>query len=92
MQDLMNLCNTPIGGKFDLNHMKEIHRKLFGYIYEWVGQTRLVDIAKGNSMFLVIIRLKVMHRRLRNSLQKNSICVVLTLMNLAKWMDITWAS
>lgn len=45
------LMHTPISGKFDLNHMKEIHRKLFGDIYEWAGQIRLVDIAKGNSMF-----------------------------------------
>ncbi|WP_375649970.1 type II toxin-antitoxin system protein adenylyltransferase VbhT [Bartonella sp. AA78NXGY] len=43
--------HTPIGGKFDLNYMKEIHRRLFGDIYEWAGQVRLVDIAKGNSMF-----------------------------------------
>ncbi|WP_375675584.1 Fic/DOC family protein [Bartonella sp. CL100XZDX] len=43
--------HTPIGGKFDLDYMKEIHRRLFGDIYEWAGQVRLVDIAKGNSMF-----------------------------------------
>ncbi|WP_375612409.1 MULTISPECIES: type II toxin-antitoxin system protein adenylyltransferase VbhT [unclassified Bartonella] len=43
--------HTPIRGEFDLNHMKEIHRKLFGDIYEWAGQIRSVDIAKGNSMF-----------------------------------------
>ncbi|WP_375670223.1 MULTISPECIES: hypothetical protein [unclassified Bartonella] len=29
--------HTPIGGKFDLNYMKEIHRRLFGDIYEWRG-------------------------------------------------------
>ncbi|WP_375706857.1 type II toxin-antitoxin system protein adenylyltransferase VbhT [Bartonella sp. AA126HLJHH] len=43
--------HTPIGGKFDLDYMKEIHRRPFGDIYEWAGQVRLVDIAKGNSMF-----------------------------------------
>ncbi|WP_375661688.1 type II toxin-antitoxin system protein adenylyltransferase VbhT [Bartonella sp. CR127HXZ] len=43
--------HTPIRGEFDLNYMKEIHRRLFGDIYEWAGQVRLVDIAKGNSMF-----------------------------------------
>ncbi len=47
----LELILTPIGGEFDLNHMKEIHRKLFGDIYEWAGHVRLVDIAKGNSMF-----------------------------------------
>ncbi|EJF82514.1 Fic/DOC family protein [Candidatus Bartonella washoeensis] len=43
--------HIPIRGEFDLNHMKEIHRKLFGDVYEEAGKTRLVDIAKGNSMF-----------------------------------------
>nr|WP_283772529.1 Fic family protein [Bartonella sp. G70] len=43
--------HTPIRGEFDLNHMKEIHKKLFGDIYEWAGKIRSVDIAKGNSMF-----------------------------------------
>nr|WP_275064699.1 Fic family protein [Bartonella sp. AU55XJBT] len=45
------LDSIPIRGKFDLGHMKEIHRKLFGDIYEWAGQIRSVNIAKGNSMF-----------------------------------------
>ncbi|PIT69212.1 Fic/DOC family protein [Bartonella tribocorum] len=47
----LELKRNPIRGKFDLGHMKEIHRKLFGDIYEWAGQIRSVDIAKGNSMF-----------------------------------------
>ncbi|QEE12787.1 type II toxin-antitoxin system protein adenylyltransferase VbhT [Bartonella krasnovii] len=45
------LMLAAIRGKFDLSYMKEIHRKLFGDIYEWAGEVRLVDIAKGNSMF-----------------------------------------
>ncbi|WP_143245277.1 Fic family protein [Bartonella sp. WD12.1] len=42
---------TSISGKFDLDHMKEIHKKLFGDVYEWAGKIRVVDIAKGNSRF-----------------------------------------
>lgn len=45
------LMRAATGGKFDLSHMKEIHRKLFGDVYEWAGEIRSVDIAKGNSMF-----------------------------------------
>ncbi|WP_246464870.1 Fic/DOC family protein [Bartonella phoceensis] len=38
-------------GKFDLDYIKDIHRKLFGDVYEWAGEIRLVDITKGNSIF-----------------------------------------
>ncbi len=27
--------HTPIRGEFDLGYMKQIHRRLFGDIYEW---------------------------------------------------------
>ncbi|UNE53890.1 Fic/DOC family protein [Bartonella machadoae] len=45
------LDSTPIKGKFDLNHMKEIHKKLFGDVYEWAGEIRSIDISKGGSLF-----------------------------------------
>ncbi|WP_375640346.1 type II toxin-antitoxin system protein adenylyltransferase VbhT [Bartonella sp. MM55XZML] len=43
--------HTPIGGKFDLDYMKEIHRRLFGDIYEWAGEIRSIDITKGGCLF-----------------------------------------
>jgi len=45
------LANDPIKGAFDLEHLKAIHRFLFGDIYEWAGQCRDIDIAKGNHFF-----------------------------------------
>lgn len=39
---------TPIKGKFDINHLKSIHKFLFGDIYTWAGQIRTVNISKGN--------------------------------------------
>lgn len=45
------IMQASMGGKFDFNHMKEIHRKLFGDVYEWAGEIRSLDIAKGNSLF-----------------------------------------
>lgn len=38
----------PIPGAFDLNHLKHIHKEIFGDIYQWAGQLRTVDISKGN--------------------------------------------
>ncbi len=37
-----------IRGKFDFNHLKRIHKFLFGDIYDWAGKIRLVNISKGN--------------------------------------------
>jgi len=42
-----------ITGDFSLEHLKSIHRYLFEDIYDWAGQIRTVDIAKGNIFCLV---------------------------------------
>ena len=38
-------------GKFDLAHLKAIHRHLFQDIYDWAGEIRTVEINKGGSQF-----------------------------------------
>lgn len=38
-------------GRFDLPHLQAIHRHLFQDVYEWAGQLRTVEIAKGSSHF-----------------------------------------
>ncbi len=45
------LVQGPLPGKFDLAHLQAIHRHLFGDIYEWAGQLRTIDIAKGGNAF-----------------------------------------
>lgn len=42
-----------ITGDFSLEYLKSIHRYLFEDIYDWAGQIRTVDIAKGNIFCLV---------------------------------------
>ena len=37
---------------FDFDHLKGIHKHLFQDVYEWAGQTRHVDISKGETRFL----------------------------------------
>lgn len=42
----------PVKGSFDLEHLKAIHKMLFGDIYEWAGTIREKGfISKGNSLF-----------------------------------------
>ena len=36
---------------FSLAHMQAIHRHLFGDVYDWAGDVRTVDIAKGTTRF-----------------------------------------
>jgi len=44
----MEAIQKGIRGKFDFNHLKRIHKFLFGDIYSWAGKVRLVNISKGN--------------------------------------------
>ena len=41
----------PIQGNFDLAHLKETHKRLFGDVYSWAGELRTVDISKGDTRF-----------------------------------------
>ena len=38
----------PIKGDFDFAHLKAIHKYIFQDVYEWAGETRTVEIGKGN--------------------------------------------
>lgn len=38
-------------GRFDIEHLKQIHYQLFSKLYEWAGQFRNVDIGKGQTLF-----------------------------------------
>lgn len=42
------LLNSGINGRFNFTHLKKIHEYLFQDIYDWAGEVRTVDIAKGN--------------------------------------------
>ena len=46
--NLLEIKEAPIKGKFDLRHLQAIHKYVFGDIYEWAGELRTVNIAKGN--------------------------------------------
>lgn len=48
MLRIMELIDKPITGNFDFKHLQKIHKFIFQDIYEWAGEVRKVDIAKGN--------------------------------------------
>ncbi len=39
-------AGRPISPGYDLPHLREIHRRIFGGSYKWAGQTRTAAIAK----------------------------------------------
>lgn len=45
------LLQTVPTGDFDLAHLKAIHHHLFQDIFDWAGELRTVEIAKGGSTF-----------------------------------------
>jgi cell filamentation protein len=55
-------------GDFDLTHLRAIHRHLFQDLYDWAGELRRVDIAKGGHWFMPKDRIEAamgdIHRRL----------------------------
>jgi cell filamentation protein len=44
---LILLDESPVSPSYDLPHLQQIHKRIFGDIYEWAGQIRTVAIAKG---------------------------------------------
>ena len=53
---ILELLDKPVRGTFDLKHLQAIHAYIFQDVYDWAGELRKVDIAKGNmfcnAMFL----------------------------------------
>jgi cell filamentation protein, protein adenylyltransferase len=49
---LILLRESPVRPTYDLPHLREIHRRIFGDIYERAGQIRTVAIAKGSPFCL----------------------------------------
>ena len=45
------LEDRGLTGKFDVQHLRGIHRYLFQDVFPWAGEFRVVNISKGNSMF-----------------------------------------
>ena len=38
-------------GDFDVDHLRALHRHLFGEVYDWAGELRTVNMTKGGTLF-----------------------------------------
>lgn len=41
-----------VTGRFDPEHLKSIHRRIFGAVYDWAGEFRDIEIWKGGTAFV----------------------------------------
>jgi cell filamentation protein len=48
---LAELHERPFGGRFDVAHLKAIHRHIFQDVYDWAGEFRTVDLSKDGHLF-----------------------------------------
>lgn len=44
----VEFVSNPFPDELDFNYVKNLHRFLFSDIYDWAGETRTIDISKGN--------------------------------------------
>lgn len=51
LQRIAEIETAGLPGAFDLAHLRLVHRRIFGDLYEWAGELRTVDISKGSSLF-----------------------------------------
>ncbi|MFI1917248.1 Fic/DOC family protein [Nocardia sp. NPDC020380] len=49
---LADLGIRPLPGRYDLEHLCAFHREVFGDVYPWAGEIRVVGIAKSNPFCL----------------------------------------
>jgi cell filamentation protein len=48
---IAELIDTPVAGRFDVAHLKAIHRYIFQDVYHWAGECRTVNVSKGGHLF-----------------------------------------
>ena len=48
---IAELIDKPVAGRFDVAHLKAIHRHIFQDVYEWAGEFRTVNMSKGGHLF-----------------------------------------
>ena len=67
------LQRRPIAGKFDLDHLKAIHRHIFRDVYPWAGELRIVSMSKGASLFCRHEFISTEGERIFGQLRKESV-------------------
>ncbi len=70
---LAQLSEKPILGRFDLSHLQAIHRHIFQDVYPCAGETRTVDIGKGDTLFLPFKKIESVFRKITADLESEKL-------------------
>lgn len=52
MMTAQRIIEGAPSGRFDLDHLRAIHRHLFQDVYDWAGELRATELAKGGQQFM----------------------------------------
>ena len=69
---LIALQKSPVQPTYDLQHLCNIHNRLFGRVYPFAGKVRTVEIAKGGRLFLPHTLINVVSKKLFMELRKEN--------------------
>lgn len=61
---------APGAATYDMQHLQSIHRHLFGEVYDWAGEIRSTQLAKGGTMFAVAAYIPSEGKRVFDELAK----------------------
>lgn len=75
---LLELARNPVRGKFDLDHLCQIHRYLFQDVYDWAGNIRTVDIFRGDSRFCNVRNIQTYSNTVFSSLRDENYLTALS--------------
>jgi cell filamentation protein len=66
----VELREQPVQGRFDLAHLRAIHKALFQDVYDWAGELRTVNISKGGSSFVRNSQIEATAKRMAEGLER----------------------
>ncbi len=66
----LELAANPVEGNFDFTHLKRIHERLFGDLYDFAGKARDINLAKGHSRFCQAIHIDSSQRAIFEQLKR----------------------
>lgn len=66
------LLKKELPKEFDFEYLKNIHKYIFQDIYEWAGEIRKGDIAKGSSLFCKAVYIESYASDIFRNLKKNN--------------------
>ncbi|EGT74098.1 Fic/DOC family protein [Haemophilus haemolyticus] len=80
----LELKENPVKGKFNLAHLKRIHKHLFGDLYPWAGKIRDGYLQKGEQDFMMGYRIEPESKKLFTQLKKENYLKGLSLPEFAE--------